>query len=153
MPTQGKVQPNLAHLCKRPGCAGQDSCPELWYAFRLMGGVITICYYASSRKTLHHMLECPQRTSGSSWWSSRITEWAAAQGVAQVPIALRCAGDDALEGVVVDYSSKWIRLAVPLDVAGHLQGQPWRLDLYANTTAHERFEESASRALSRSPHV
>ena len=49
-----------------------------------------------------------------------------------------CAGDDALEGVVMDYSSQWVRVAVPHAVAGHLQGQPWRLDQYANTTAHER---------------
>ena len=48
------------------------------------------------------------------------------------------AGDDALEGVVMDYSSQWVRVAVPQAVAGHLQGQPWRLDQYANTTAHER---------------
>ncbi|DBA71486.1 TPA: hypothetical protein ACH3X2_14306 [Trebouxia sp. C0005] len=47
-------------------------------------------------------------------------------------------GDDALEGVVMDYSSQWVRVAVPQAVAGHLQGQPWRLDQYANTTAHER---------------
>ena len=48
------------------------------------------------------------------------------------------AGDDALEGVVMDYSSQWVRVAVPQAVAGHLQGQPWRLDQYANATAHER---------------
>ena len=38
----------------------------------------------------------------------------------------------------MDYSSQWIRVAVPQAVAGHFQGQPWRLDLYANATAHER---------------
>ena len=48
------------------------------------------------------------------------------------------AGDDAVEGVVMDYSSQWVRVAVPQAVAGHFQGQPWRLDLYANATAHER---------------
>ena len=47
-------------------------------------------------------------------------------------------GDDAVEGVVMDYSSQWLRVAVPQAVAGHFQGQPWRLDLYANATAHER---------------
>lgn len=50
-----------------------------------------------------------------------------------------CAGDDALEGVVMDYSSQWMRVAVPQAVAGHIQGQPWRLYQYANTTAHERY--------------
>ena len=47
-------------------------------------------------------------------------------------------GDDALEGVVMDYSSKWVRVAVPQSVAGQLREGPWRLDQYANPTAHER---------------
>ena len=51
---------------------------------------------------------------------------------------MTCLGDDALEGVVMDYSSQWVRVAVPQSLAGHIQGQPWRLDQYANTTAHER---------------
>ena len=50
------------------------------------------------------------------------------------------AGDDAVEGVVMDYSSKWVRVAVPQSVAGLLQGGPWRLDQYGNTTAHERYD-------------
>lgn len=48
------------------------------------------------------------------------------------------AGDDALEGVVMDYSARWVRLAVPATVAAFVVGGPFRLDLYANTTAHER---------------
>lgn len=38
----------------------------------------------------------------------------------------------------MDYSSQWVRVAVPQAVTGHFQGKPWRLDLYANTTAHDR---------------
>ncbi|KAL3140824.1 hypothetical protein ABBQ32_14194 [Trebouxia sp. C0010 RCD-2024] len=55
-----------------------------------------------------------------------------------VLISRHAPGDDAVEGVVMDFSSQWIRVAVPQAVAGHFQGQPWRLDLYANATAHER---------------
>ena len=50
-----------------------------------------------------------------------------------------CTGDDSVEGVVMDYSTKWIRVAVPQSVAGLLQDGPWRLDQYGNTTAHERY--------------
>ena len=38
----------------------------------------------------------------------------------------------------MDYSSKWVRVAVPQSVAGQLREGPWRLDQYANPTAHER---------------
>ena len=48
-------------------------------------------------------------------------------------------GDDALEGVVMDYSARWVRLAVPANVAAFVVGGTFRLDLYANTTAHERW--------------
>lgn len=41
----------------------------------------------------------------------------------------------------MDYSSRWIRVAVPSDVATHIEGGAWRLDLYANTVAHERYAD------------
>ncbi|KIY93585.1 hypothetical protein MNEG_14377 [Monoraphidium neglectum] len=47
-------------------------------------------------------------------------------------------GGDSLEGVVVDYSTRWLRVALPTQVAEHVRGPGWRLDLYANTIAHER---------------
>ncbi|KAI8470873.1 MAG: putative DNA helicase [Monoraphidium minutum] len=47
-------------------------------------------------------------------------------------------GEESLEGVVVDYSTRWLRVALPTQVAEHVRGSGWRLDLYANTIAHER---------------
>jgi len=43
-----------------------------------------------------------------------------------------------VEGVVVDLSAWWIRVAVPEALGGGIRGGPWRIDLFANTTAHER---------------
>ncbi len=50
------------------------------------------------------------------------------------------AGDDAIEAVVVDFSRQWLRIAVPPSAAESLTTfvGPWRVDLYANTTAHQR---------------
>lgn len=52
----------------------------------------------------------------------------------------RCTGDDAIEAVMVDFSSQWLRVAVPASAAAALatRSAPWRVDLYANTTAHQR---------------
>lgn len=49
-------------------------------------------------------------------------------------------GDDAIEAVVVDFSGQWLRVAVPVSAATALTSRaaPWRIDLYANTTAHQR---------------
>ena len=47
----------------------------------------------------------------------------------------------------MDYSSKWIRVAVPQSVAGAVREGPWRLDQYANTTAHERYAAAAAAPL------
>lgn len=33
---------------------------------------------------------------------------------------------------------RWLRVAVPADLAGAIQGTGWRVDLFANTVAHER---------------
>jgi hypothetical protein len=50
--------------------------------------------------------------------------------------------DDSFEGVVVDFSSRWIRLAVSSTAAGEIaaagKGVAWRLDLFANTVTHQR---------------
>eukprot|EP00775_Hariotina_reticulata_P004851 gene4851-5098_t len=50
--------------------------------------------------------------------------------------------DDSFEGVVVDFSSRWIRLAVSSTAAGEIsaagRGMTWRLDLFANTVTHQR---------------
>lgn len=45
---------------------------------------------------------------------------------------------DSFEGVVVDYATRWLRIALPNSTAGHVRGPGWRLDLFANTVAHER---------------
>ncbi|GBF93852.1 hypothetical protein Rsub_06851 [Raphidocelis subcapitata] len=47
-------------------------------------------------------------------------------------------GEDSLEGIVVDYSTRWLRVALPTQLAQHVRGPGWRLDLFANTIAHER---------------
>lgn len=47
--------------------------------------------------------------------------------------------DFSVEGVVMDYSTRWIRVALPAESAGQVRGSPWRLDQYGNTTAHERY--------------
>ena len=39
----------------------------------------------------------------------------------------------------MDWSARWLRLAVPAAVAPFVLGGPFRLDLYASTTAHERW--------------
>ncbi|GLI70630.1 hypothetical protein VaNZ11_015565 [Volvox africanus] len=54
-------------------------------------------------------------------------------------------GEASLEGVVLDFSSRWIRVALPLDLAHGVQGSGWRLDLYANTIAHERARGAVKR--------
>jgi hypothetical protein len=46
--------------------------------------------------------------------------------------------ENAVEGVVMDYSTRWIRVAVPAEAAWQVRGGSWRLDQYSNTTAHER---------------
>lgn len=43
-----------------------------------------------------------------------------------------------VEGAVMDFSSRWIRVAVPETAAVELAKGPWRMDLYINTTAHDR---------------
>ncbi|KXZ45751.1 hypothetical protein GPECTOR_51g737 [Gonium pectorale] len=53
--------------------------------------------------------------------------------------------DSSLEGVVLDFSSRWIRVALPADQALGVQGGGWRLDLYANTIAHERARGAVQR--------
>ncbi|KAK9812656.1 hypothetical protein WJX72_001408 [[Myrmecia] bisecta] len=50
--------------------------------------------------------------------------------------------EDAMEAVVMDYSTRWIRVAVPDLIAPYIQGGPWRLDQFANTVAHERCMEA-----------
>jgi hypothetical protein len=37
--------------------------------------------------------------------------------------------DSAYEGVVLDYSGRWLRVALPSSVAGAVQGAGWRVDL------------------------
>jgi hypothetical protein len=37
--------------------------------------------------------------------------------------------DSAIEGVVLDYSSRWIRVAVPTTAAEAARGAEWRIDL------------------------
>ncbi|GIL42418.1 hypothetical protein Vafri_393 [Volvox africanus] len=54
-------------------------------------------------------------------------------------------GEASLEGVVLDFSSRWIRVALPVDLAHGVQGSGWRLDLYANTIAHERARGAVKR--------
>ncbi len=50
--------------------------------------------------------------------------------------------EDSLEGVVIDYSSRWLRVALPTPAASAIRGAGpnarWRLDLFANTASHER---------------
>ena len=43
-----------------------------------------------------------------------------------------------MEGVVVDFSTRWLRVALPTLSAQRVRGGGWRLDLYANTVSHER---------------
>ncbi|KAG2495801.1 hypothetical protein HYH03_006043 [Edaphochlamys debaryana] len=50
-----------------------------------------------------------------------------------------------LEGIVLDFSSRWVRVALPADLAAGVQGTGWRLDLYANTIAHERARGAVKR--------
>ncbi|GFH12577.1 uncharacterized protein HaLaN_08290, partial [Haematococcus lacustris] len=50
--------------------------------------------------------------------------------------------DSAYEAVLLDYSSRWLRVAVPAAVGPILRGPGWRLDLYANTVAYERSLEA-----------
>ena len=38
----------------------------------------------------------------------------------------------------MDYSSRWLRIAVPLELAAPTSSGPWRLDRYVNLTAHNR---------------
>ncbi|GIL89655.1 hypothetical protein Vretifemale_17450 [Volvox reticuliferus] len=54
-------------------------------------------------------------------------------------------GEASMEGVVLDFSSRWIRVALPVDLAHGVQGSGWRLDLYANTVAHERARGAVKR--------
>ena len=50
----------------------------------------------------------------------------------------RGVGEASLEGIVVDSSAKWMRVAVSASTAPHIRGGPWRLDLYADTISNER---------------
>jgi hypothetical protein len=56
---------------------------------------------------------------------------------------------DSHESVVVDFSSRWIRLALnptaAAAVAAAGRGAAWRLDLFANTVSHERCSEALKR--------
>ncbi|KAG2453966.1 hypothetical protein HYH02_001012 [Chlamydomonas schloesseri] len=54
-------------------------------------------------------------------------------------------GESSLEGVVLDFSTRWMRVALPADLAAGVQGSGWRLDLYANTIAHERARGAVKR--------
>lgn len=38
-------------------------------------------------------------------------------------------GDDSLEALVLDFSTKWIRVALPADRGQHVRGPGWRMDL------------------------
>jgi hypothetical protein len=57
--------------------------------------------------------------------------------------------EDSRESVVVDFSSRWIRLALnptaAAAVAAAGRGTAWRLDLFANTVSHERCSEALKR--------
>ncbi|KAK9822466.1 hypothetical protein WJX81_005675 [Elliptochloris bilobata] len=46
--------------------------------------------------------------------------------------------ESAVEGVVMEAARSWLRVALPEALAGNLRGPGFRLDLFANTTAHER---------------
>ena len=46
----------------------------------------------------------------------------------------------------MDWSAQWVRLAVPANIATFVVGGPFRLDLYANTTAHERWIHTSNLA-------
>ncbi|KAK9863459.1 hypothetical protein WJX84_011464 [Apatococcus fuscideae] len=51
-------------------------------------------------------------------------------------------GESSLEGIVVDSSAKWMRVAVSASTAPHIRGGPWRLDLYADTVSSERCRQA-----------
>jgi hypothetical protein len=57
--------------------------------------------------------------------------------------------EDSHESVVVDFSSRWIRLALTPTAAAAVsaagRGAAWRLDLFANTVSHERCSEALKR--------
>uniref|UniRef100_A0A383VFK2 AAA+ ATPase domain-containing protein n=1 Tax=Tetradesmus obliquus TaxID=3088 RepID=A0A383VFK2_TETOB len=57
--------------------------------------------------------------------------------------------EDSHESVVVDFSSRWIRLALNPTAAAAVsaagRGAAWRLDLFANTVSHERCSEALKR--------
>ncbi|KAF5843656.1 AAA domain-containing protein [Dunaliella salina] len=53
--------------------------------------------------------------------------------------------DNAFEAVVVDYSARWLRVALPSSVASAVRGSSWRMDMYANTVGYERGLASVQR--------
>ncbi|KAG1672361.1 hypothetical protein FOA52_010979 [Chlamydomonas sp. UWO 241] len=55
-------------------------------------------------------------------------------------------GDDSLEALLLDYSTKWLRVALPADKGPSVRGTGWRLDLFANTVSFERARNAVTQA-------
>ncbi|GAX73483.1 hypothetical protein CEUSTIGMA_g935.t1 [Chlamydomonas eustigma] len=54
-------------------------------------------------------------------------------------------GDNSIEALVLDFSSRWIRVAVPSDRGKDIRGAGWRVDLYANSISYERARQAVER--------
>eukprot|EP00798_Chlamydomonas_sp_ICE-L_P012084 gene12084-15195_t len=53
--------------------------------------------------------------------------------------------DSSVEAVVLDYSTRWIRVALPPEAASTVRGGGWRIDMFANTTSYERSHGAVKR--------
>ncbi|GMH33318.1 hypothetical protein BSKO_01152 [Bryopsis sp. KO-2023] len=68
-----------------------------------------------------------------------------------VYLSKRKPGESSLEALVVDYSSRWIRVALPAVMGVDVPGDGWRLDLCAKTITYRRCMEALTEFKNRCP--
>ena len=61
-------------------------------------------------------------------------------------------GDGSIEAVVFEFSSRWIKIALPSDKAAAIQGGGWRMDVFASTVSYERSKRAIERFSERGDH-